>query len=146
MRFQGLNIYLQLCITVFGKNYNMPFLPRPQKKIVSNWANMDRKKFYSTTVWRKVREQQISTYPLCIACMANGTLTDCTAGGIVDHIVRIEAGGAPLDMRNFWTLCPPHSAKKTALESHGLEVESIGEVGSLIPTETGKRETLKRIA
>ena len=117
----------------------MPYLPRPEKKIVSNFQSMSRKRFYNSPAWKQVRAGQIIEQPYCIACFAMGILTDCTKGGHVDHIIRIEAGGAPLDPANLWTLCPPHSAKKTALESHGLQVDGFGPPGSMVPTEQAKK-------
>lgn len=123
----------------------MPFLPRPEKKDVPNFQTFKKVKFYATTVWRNVRAHQIALQPYCAACYEAGTLTDCSKGGIVDHIVRIEAGGAPLDLRNLWTLCKEHSARKTALERHGLTVDAFGDEGEKYPTHSAKRDILNKI-
>ncbi len=74
-----------------------------------------------------------------------GETVDCMFGGIVDHIVRIEAGGAALDLDNLQTLCKDCHDMKSALESHGYTVPAIGQHGERIPTEDGKRICLETI-
>jgi len=46
----------------------------------------------------------------CVQCGGPGALE-------VDHVVRIEDGGAPLDMANMQTLCRAHHLEKTAREN-----------------------------
>lgn len=124
----------------------MPHLPRPIKKVVNNWmSNRTVKKFYSTGEWVAVRAMQIATQPYCAACMTRGVLVDCTVGGHVDHVISMDNGGAPLDLRNLQTLCQPCHAKKSALERHGLELDAYGEFGAKYPTERAKQEILSRL-
>lgn len=41
----------------------------------------------------------------------------CTRPGyIVDHIIEIRDGGAPLDRNNVWYQCQPHHVTKTNVE------------------------------
>lgn len=122
----------------------MPYLPRPEKKIVVGWGRKSTgNPFYASPAWRKFRRMQIQDSPLCELCQSAGTLTDCTVGGHIDHIIRIEQGGAPLDSRNTWTLCRDHHARKTALESNGLTLDSAGRDGEKIPA-AGVLEYLKQ--
>ena len=74
-----------------------------------------------------------------------GETVDCMFGGIVDHIVRIDAGGAAYDMDNMQTLCKSCHDVKSALESHGLTIPAIGEHGQRIPTAQGKEISLNAI-
>jgi 5-methylcytosine-specific restriction enzyme A len=101
--------------------------------------------FYNSPAWRSVRRSHISGEPYCVACAAEGTFTDCTFGGVVDHVVRIQAGGAPLDPRNFMTLCPPHHDAKSRMERHGLTVDAEGPDGGKYPTKEGKKATIEKL-
>ena len=123
----------------------MPNLPTPPKKpATSGWSRGGGKtSFYALRAWKKLRALHLSESPLCVACQYVGTLTDCTRGGHIDHIVRIEAGGAPLDQRNLWTLCRDHHARKTAKERHGFRVQAVGPEGERIPA-AGAIENLKK--
>lgn len=124
----------------------MPHLPRPEKKKApAGWERGTKRKFYHSPVWKAYRKSELATSPLCAACYAAGTLTDCTIGGHLDHIIRIEDGGAELDPRNTWTLCRNHHARKSAMERHGLTLDSIGEDGAKIPTPAARREILKKL-
>lgn len=101
--------------------------------------------FYNSPAWRSARRVHISGEPYCVACMANGTFTDCTFGGVVDHVVRIQVGGAPLDPRNFMTLCPAHHDAKSRMERHGLTVEAEGVDRGMFPTEAGKKAVIEKL-
>lgn len=59
---------------------------------------------YGTRQWRYTRLEKLSATPFCEMC---GTVADQ-----VDHIVAVEAGGAPFDQSNLQSLCQKcHSAK-----------------------------------
>lgn len=61
-----------------------------------------RHKFYSSAQWRKLRSLKLSLNPLCEECERHNLITP---GQVVDHIIPIEDGGAPLDLTNLQTLC-----------------------------------------
>ena len=67
--------------------------------------------FYSSAEWIALRDQVRREAKWM--CQAPG----CTRRGhIVDHIVEIKDGGAPLDRGNLRNLCSPHHGEKTARE------------------------------
>jgi len=69
--------------------------------------------FYTSAAWRRLRDRtfrEASGRCQWAGCGAS------VAGMICDHIVEIKDGGAPLDRRNTWLLCPAHHNLKTADE------------------------------
>lgn len=122
------------------KNKRPTYIPEPPAR--TGGSNQD---FYNHPTWRGLRLRQLERQPLCEAHLLMGETVDCMFGGIVDHIVRIEAGGAAYDMDNLQTLCKPCHDIKSALESHGLTIPAIGEHGQRIPTQDGKRISLEAI-
>lgn len=56
-----------------------------------------RNSFYSSSEWKIARKEYLLEHPVCIFCGKPAT--------IVDHIIPIKDGGAPLDGRNFQPLC-----------------------------------------
>ena len=67
--------------------------------------------FYSTPEWIALRDR--------VRAEAKGRCEKpgCNRPGhIVDHIVEIRDGGAPLDRANCWLLCQPHHVEKTNTE------------------------------
>jgi 5-methylcytosine-specific restriction endonuclease McrA len=67
--------------------------------------------FYSSAEWIALRDR--------IRREANGCcqVPSCNRRGhIVDHIVELKDGGAPLDRSNLQLLCASHHAAKTAAE------------------------------
>lgn len=128
----------------------MPYLPRPPRKYsppprrTTNTA--ERKRFYDSTAWQRVRSIQISTVPYCEACFLQRTITDCTHGAPIDHIVPINHGGAELDSNNLMTLCPSHHDRKSAMERHnGCLVEYHGEEGARVPAPGEKEKLLTKL-
>ena len=105
----------------------MPFSPpihRPAHLPSIRQARLDRNKeynqnkrtgqeFYKTRAWKRFRAWFVKQNPLCIDCKANGRVT---AVKIVDHIVPIKDGGAPLDPDNCQSLCLPCHNTKTSKE------------------------------
>ncbi|WP_084516538.1 HNH endonuclease [Microtetraspora niveoalba] len=63
----------------------------------------------STRRWRRVRGQHLRAEPTCRRCGA--------PADEVDHIVRLEDGGARFDHRNLQSLCAPCHQLKSA-EDH----------------------------
>jgi 5-methylcytosine-specific restriction protein A len=67
--------------------------------------------FYESGAWRKLRQMKLRESPFCELCRTGGTLVKAT---VVDHIIPIKQGGAPLDLENLQSLCNScHSRKST---------------------------------
>jgi len=86
-------------------------MPNKQKNIKRPWVqervsysrrSNDNSKFYNSHTWRKLRKRFIETNPNCKKCEDEMIVTE---GKYVDHIQRIEDGGAKLDENNLQTLC-----------------------------------------
>lgn len=68
---------------------------------------------YRSKRWRKLRRRYLTEHPYC----EWGEL-ECMAPAVdVDHVLRIEEGGAPWDEANLQALCKPHHSTKTARET-----------------------------
>jgi len=67
------------------------------------------------SVWMVRRARWLSSSPLCVMCEAEGRVT---AAQEVDHIIRLEIGGAD-DESNYQSLCVEHHKAKTASEVSG---------------------------
>src|SRR5690606_6690704 len=72
-------------------------------------------RWYSTARWRRRREQQLADEPRCVACLAEGVVTEAT---VADHIERAT------DEHSFWygelqSLCGTHHQAKRQAESKG---------------------------
>lgn len=129
----------------------MPYLPKParksqlgQKRKSSN--RREDKRFYDSKAWKLTRQNQLYSTPYCEACHAAGTLTDCTTGGHIDHIVRRKDGGSPHDTSNLQTLCRLHHDSKSRLEGHyGCLVAFVGEPGEYVPAPGEKEELIIKL-
>ena len=75
----------------------------------------ERNRFYQRKEWKAVRELQLAQFPLCRECKAAGLLIMAT---VVDHIIPIAQGGAPLDLNNCQSMCVKHHNAKTKSESN----------------------------
>lgn len=64
------------------------------------------------SVWMARRARWLSSSPLCVMCEAEGRITEAKE---VDHIIRLEIGGAD-DESNYQSLCVEHHKAKTASE------------------------------
>lgn len=80
-------------------------------------------KFYNSWPWRKARKAFKLKNPLCKHCEERGEVTPAK---LVDHIVPIKAGGEPLKESNFQCLCDKCHNIKSANESRGYGVKSLG--------------------
>ena len=69
--------------------------------------------FYESPAWRRLRKLKLAVMPICEICYAQGRITPAV---LVDHIVEIKDGGAPLDMANLQSVCQRCHNKKTAQE------------------------------
>ncbi len=85
----------------------------------------DHNKFYSSGIWKKLRNGYREKHPLCQMCKANGIITVMQKGDPVDHIHEILDGGPKLDPRNLMSQCRSCHDKKTKemveRRKHGLE-------------------------
>ena len=90
------------------KHTHRPWLP--EKKPFSGFAHHNTD-FYQSRRWRSLRSLKLQQNPLCEECEKNGILRPAD---MVDHIVPINKGGAPLDMNNLQSLCNRCHAIKTA--------------------------------
>jgi 5-methylcytosine-specific restriction endonuclease McrA len=123
----------------------MPYLPINVKKQDRKDYDKRNQSFYNSTAWRGTRAAMIRTSPLCVICLKKNTMTDCTKGGQVDHIIRIRAGGAKLDPLNLWVLCYDHHHKKSYLESRGYEVDKQIKESEYIPTAKGMQDLISKL-
>ena len=73
-----------------------------------------RDQFYGTGRWRRFRDWYIGKQPLCEQCLAEGRIEPAV---IVDHIIELKDGGAPLSEDNAMSLCRRCHQKKTAREA-----------------------------
>lgn len=80
--------------TIKHKSPRRPW--QPERRPFVERANRNHE-FYVSTAWRKLRNEYIVEHPLCAMCGR--------AAEMVDHIVPINKGGAPLDPANLQSLC-----------------------------------------
>jgi len=71
-------------------------------------------KFYQSKAWRELRAVKLDRFPLCEECQRRGVTT---LAKMVDHIVPINKGGAPLDLVNLQSLCHPCHNRKSGGEA-----------------------------
>lgn len=104
---------------------------------------------YKSKAWKSLRRIHMRAHPLCVACLEQGFLTDCTLprAGVVDHIIAVSAGGARYDVRNLWTLCRDCHERKSKMEQHKQldNVPTYTVEGELLPTEIAKTIILKKL-
>ena len=73
---------------------------------------------YGTRAWKKQRMAQLTRYPMCAGCLAEGRVI---AAEHVDHIFPWMHIGDHAFTRNiFQSLCPACHSSKTSLESKGI--------------------------
>jgi 5-methylcytosine-specific restriction protein A len=73
---------------------------------------------YKTAAWAAIRARQLSTLPLCAACLIDGRIT---AASHVDHVYPWAVIGDQAFTRNlFQSLCPECHGVKSGLEKRGV--------------------------
>lgn len=73
---------------------------------------------YKTAAWESIRARQLSTNPLCAACLIDGRITQASH---VDHVFAWAAIGGQAFTRNlFQSLCPECHGIKSGLEKRGI--------------------------
>ena len=90
------------------KHTKRPWLPEKKSFAGFQHHNTD---FYQSRKWRTLRALKLQKDPLCEECMRKGMLIPAQ---MVDHIIPINKGGAPLDLNNLQSLCNHCHAVKTA--------------------------------
>lgn len=90
------------------KHTKRPWLPEKKPFAGFQHHNTD---FYQSRKWRTLRALKLQKDPLCEECMRKGMLVSAQ---MVDHIIPINKGGAPLDLNNLQSLCNHCHAVKTA--------------------------------
>ncbi|WP_458451680.1 HNH endonuclease signature motif containing protein [Alistipes finegoldii] len=99
----------------------MPTIPKPTRRgylpprIIQGRRLHDNGDFYRSSRWRRLRLQKLNAEPLCEECRRGGVVTPAT---VVDHIVPINEGGAPMDMENLQSLCAKCHNRKSGAEAH----------------------------
>lgn len=99
-----------ITMPIIVKSVRRPWVP--EKKPFGGRA-VDNTKFYQSTPWRKLREKVLKERPLCEQCRREGRITPAK---VVDHIIPIVKGGAPLDESNLQPLCHKCHNKKSATD------------------------------
>lgn len=95
-----------------------PWLPEKNKKEQQHQGRFERSDQYDTTRWRTARKHYLHRHPLCVECRKEGRVTEAT---VLDHIVRVNAGGSFWDSDNWQPLCKSCHQRKSAKERHGKE-------------------------
>lgn len=58
--------------------------------------------FYVSVRWRRFRDWYLGKHPLCEQCKSEGRLV---RADMVDHVIELKDGGAPLSEDNAQSLC-----------------------------------------
>ena len=121
----------------------MPNLPRQHspKRKTERHSTGDRR-FYKSGTWQRLRVQVLQNEPLCRAHRMSGYFV---AADVVDHIIAITAGGHPTHPYNLMPLCSSCHDKKSAMERHGLSIESGVVDGLRWPTNAAVNEILTKL-
>jgi 5-methylcytosine-specific restriction protein A len=88
---------------------------RPWVKDVKQGTRHNPDPFYQSTDWRKARAAYLAAKPWCEHCLAEGKKVKAD---MLDHKLRIKAGGDRLNPDNFQGLCNHHHAVKSSNESN----------------------------
>ena len=91
---------------------------KPKYYYNNSEQNKLKKKQYNASRWARLRQRQLSTQPLCQACLQSGHLRTATD---VDHVFPWNAIGKEAFMLNlFQSLCHACHSVKTHLEQQGI--------------------------
>jgi len=89
-----------------------PWKPSPKPFVERKERNHA---FYNSGAWRRLRLKFLECHPLCEECLKAGKYVTAT---VVDHVVPINEGGAPLDTANLQALCSKCHNIKSGSEAH----------------------------
>jgi 5-methylcytosine-specific restriction protein A len=77
--------------------------------------------------WQRIRAAYLARHPLCVACRADGRVTEATE---VDHIMPLAMGGTHSES-NLQALCKSCHSRKTAKErGRGVQISGPGGRGT----------------
>lgn len=118
----------------------MPFIPRKQKERAYQppkkkfYRKANNSKFYNSTKWRKKRKWYINRHPFCEVCLTQNKVSE---GVFLDHVIRIESGGAEYDDNNLMIMCERHHNIKSGKEAHNpiLIPHTRNKDGDIIPKD-----------
>lgn len=94
------------------KTKRRPWMP---ERVAQSGRTVDNGKFYRSTPWRKLRALKVRQSPICEVCAVEGRVS---AVEVIDHIIPITEGGAPLDINNLQSMCSRHHNIKSGREAH----------------------------
>lgn len=94
------------------KNIRRPW----EKKMNQGTRNRgEEDKFYHTSEWKRVRASYLAAHPHCECDECKGKRV---SADMVDHKIRIKAGGSKTDWSNLQSLTNKCHAKKSAKEAN----------------------------
>ena len=100
--------------SIKGSVYCVEHAPAKQTTIERKAFN----KHYNNSAWLSIRNRQLSTQPLCQACLIDGQITSANH---VDHVFPWSTIGEHAFRRNwFQSLCETHHGVKSGLEKKGV--------------------------
>lgn len=92
-------------------------------------------KRYKTQLWKSYSESYRRRNPLCAECRRNGLVSPAQ---LVDHIIRVNFGGAFMDPANHQSMCETCHRAKSYAERNGLSLPyQLNKVGEKIPFDRG---------
>lgn len=110
-------------------------------RAMSDKTKAEDKRFYDSALWQNIRQQVLQEEPWCRQCAEDNIPT---LAQMVDHIVRIQAGGNRTDRENLQPLCNSCHAKKRWKEARGREAMPVHIVCG--PPGSGKSTWVKQRA
>ncbi len=73
---------------------------------------------YQSPIWKRLRQSQLATHPLCASCLSKGRVTQAHH---VDHVFPWSQYGEHAFTANlFQSLCPSCHSEKTYWETKGI--------------------------
>jgi len=76
------------------------------------------KSMYQSSLWKQIRQTQLSKQPLCQACLLSGRVSQANH---VDHLFAWASIGKAAFSHNVWqSLCMECHSVKTGLEKQGI--------------------------
>lgn len=119
----------------------------PKKKRKQSVQRKGTASHVRTWTWTMTSRLYRQANPVCAICEAQGVVKDATPGekkGVVDHIVRVNAGGAIYDAQNLMTVCQYHHDAKSRLEGMGWTCATFGKYGNFVPSN--KEQTIEMLS
>lgn len=102
----------------FRSRLNTYCIDHGGKNSISNLITREKRKQYNSSKWKRLRQRQLSTQPLCQSCQIQGRI--CLASD-VDHVFPWNQIGPEAFMHNVYqSLCHECHSHKTQLEQQGI--------------------------